>query len=317
LIKGKYVIKSGDEIIAETENKIMTKGVEAINLYLTNGIADWAGSIGYGATTEANTASNITYLRYELGKAVVSSKTYLSASNQIVIKASIPNTFSGEVYELGVFPTNIVSGNKDAFVFTNFDEILSSTGTGSSAWLQGSSNLSSNSAASLSSTSRASASSIYVNTSSVLSNFSIVADLSDYTSSDRLHLLYYVPTTGSAAIPASITFTFYDSNSASWSSSATALDQTSPGFKYTFISMQAPDPYWSGVVTNITASFANSANSSNKNIVFDALRFRENATTKPIENTLVSRAISTSSTVPIFSTTYGQPLQIEYYLTVS
>lgn len=310
-------MKSGDEIIAETENKIMANGITAINLYLTNGIADWAGSIGYGATTESNTASNITYLRYELGKSLVSSKTFLSASNQIVIKANIPNTFSGQVYELGVFPTNVIDGNKDAFVFTNFDEILSSTGTGSSAWLQGSANLSSNNAASLSGFSRASASSIYVNTSSVLSNFSIVTDLSDYTSSDRLHLLYYVPQSGIAATAPSVTFILYDSNSASWSSSATALPMSASGFYNTFISMGTPDPYWGGVVTNITASFANSANSANKNIVFDALRFREDGTTKPIENILVSRAISTSSTVPIFSTTYGQPLQIEYYLTVS
>ena len=315
MIKGKYIVKSGDEVIAEAENLVTLNGITAINQYLTNQIADWAGSIGYGAIP-SSTTSSYTRLRYELGKSLVSSKIFLSASNQIVIKASVPNNFSGEIFELGVFPTNVIDGNKDAFVFTNFDEIISSTGTGSSAWLQGLSHSDSNNAASLSGFSRASASSIYVNTSSVLSNFSIVTDLSDYTTADWLHLLYYVP---AVITPSpSVTFTFYDSNSASWSSSVTSLATSASGYVNTIIKMNTPSVDWSGVVTNISASFATTSTSSNKFIVFDALRFREDQTTgvKPVENMLVSIA-SASGTTALFKTTYGQPLQIEYYLTVS
>lgn len=315
MIKGKYIVRSGNEILAEKENMITSNGIIAINSYLTDQIADWAGSIGYGCASAPATTALTTSLGYELGKATVFSKYYSPTASQLVVKASIDNSFSGSIFELGVFPTNLVSANKDAFSFSNFDETGSSATNASSSWLQGSSHLDSNTSASLSNKSLASASSVSVNTSSILSIFNFVKDLSDYTSSDYLHLLYYVSgALATAPNSPSVTFTFYDSASQIWSSNSASLDISSAGYKTASISMATATQYWNGVTQNITASFANSATSSNKLIVFDALRFRDGSTNKPIENTLVSR---TTYSNPIFTTTYGQPIQIEYYLTVS
>jgi hypothetical protein len=318
LIKGKYVVKSGDEILAEKENTITNNGVTAINSYLVNSIADWAGSIGYGAINTNATGATTTMLQYELGRALVSSKTYLSSASQLVIKASIDNTFSGSIYELGVFPTNYIDGNKDAYVLYNFDEVISAAVGASSAWLQGSVHYEGNSPAVSSSYSRASASSIQINTSSVLSIFNSSKDLSDYTNSDYLHLLYYVTASlTTASNSPSVTFTFYDSASQTWSSNSASLDFSSSGYKTATISMAPWTQYWNGVAVSMSSSFVNTSTSSNKLVIFDALRFREGFTNKPIENMLVSRSISSPTTTPFFTTTYGQPIQIEYYLTVS
>jgi hypothetical protein len=313
LITGKYIIKSNGEILGETNNILTGSGINAINLFLTNSIPDWAGAIAIGAIY-TSTASTDQRLAYETSRALVTSKTYLPSTKQIVVKATVDPLFIGSIYELGVVPqNNIDNAVRNNTVISNFDQLYS---TGSLTWLVGPT-VATASYGLANSNARVGTYGLTINTASVgyLSNLNI--NVSAYsnlsTPTDYVDLMYFVPTSATATTTPSLVFIFADSASNKWTSSSNTLSVGASGFYTASFSLaNAPASAFSNVITSVTASFFGSPASSGS-IVFDALRLRAGNLIGPDE-TLLSRS---SATAAIATTTYGQPLEIEYYLTVT
>jgi hypothetical protein len=317
MITGKYIFKSNGQIVAEKNNILTASGINAINLYLVGSIVDWAGSIALGSQYTV-TASTDQRLAFEVSRSPVATKTYVPSTKQIVVKATVDPTFVGSIYEIGIVPQNNLGNSvrNNTFV-SDFNETYtsaSSYNSPSSLWTSGA-NLSSLSTASLSSFSRAGTYSIQINTSSVayLNNLSINGSRYSYLSvpSDYIDLLYYVPQGQTNATSPNLTFIFADLNSNTWKSVTSALPISSSGYQTaSFALSNAPDTNFNYTIYSVTASFSGGIS---KNITLDSLRLRSGTLFVPDE-LLLSRA---SSSVALFTTSYGQPLEIEYYLTVT
>ena len=88
MIKGKYIVKSGDQIIAEKENLITTNGFYMINKYLAKSSLDWAGSLVIGALgdpTNNPTAITDKTLYFETGRVPVTLKSYSKFNPKYII----------------------------------------------------------------------------------------------------------------------------------------------------------------------------------------------------------------------------------------
>lgn len=298
MLKGKYVFKLNNEIISEGENIITQNGSYMINRYLANSSTDWAGSMAVGilGTTSASTD---TTLAYEVYRTPITLKSYISgSSNQLAFKATLSPNLIAQIYEVGIIPLNhIVGANKDNYVLSSFDEIN---------WKTGSSLETVTSASQISSNTRSGNFNISSSAVGYATNSNFYSNISAYNTNDFLQLLYYVPTAGTSP---SITITFTDSNSASWSTPATLLTTTSSGFYSASIALtNSPDLGFNYNINNIIIKLAGGTGT----IQYDCLKIMSGAT-KPPELKLVSRK---SSTTPLIIKTLGQSVDIEYYLTV-
>lgn len=310
MITGKYTFKSNGEIIAEKENLITTSGIDIMNRYLAQSVQDWAGSIAIGALYSAPAITD-QVLGYEISRSQVTLKSYgtYSGSNQITLKASIDPLITASIFEIGVIPQNIVNLDaKNNFYLTSFDELYGATASlnwwvgpvKTALWYQ-----------TTSASSRMGSYNLYVPTSGSMATASGLAlDVSKYTQNDYLQLLYYVPAT--IATSPSVVFILQDSSSNTWTSAVTALNTSAQGYYSASILMtNAPQTNFSYFADIITASFT--ANSTAGSVYFDVLKFMS-GTQLTNEEMLLSRAANSTA---LAVTKYGQPLEIEYTLTVS
>lgn len=311
MLTGKYVFKSNGEIIAEKENMLTSNGINMINKYLAQSISDWAGSIAVGAFY-TSTASTDTSLAYEISRSSVTLKTYrtTSGSNQIVLKASLDPLLYGSIYEIGVIPQNLtLSDPRNNFYLTKFDDTY---GTSSSSdWLIGTTLSSASIRPAFSASSRFGLYNLPVPvTGSVATRSGFGLDISQFNTGDYLSLLYYVSTavTGTP----SLTFVLTDSSSNTWTSVTSSINTASALTYYTasFALSNTPGTNFNYSLDAITASFTGTATGS---VYFDSLKLMSGAALDEME-TLVSRS---SSSAALVTTRYGQPLEIEYYLTVT
>jgi hypothetical protein len=298
MLKGKYIFRSNGEIISEGENIITANGAYMINRYLANSSTDWAGSIAVGllGTTSASTD---TTLAYEIFRTPITLKSYISASsNKLAFKATLAPSLVASIYEVGVIPlSHIVGANKDNYVLSSFDEV---------SWQTGSSLGTLTSASQISTNTRAGSYNISSSAVGYAANYNFYSDLSAYNTSDFLQLLYYVPTAGTSP---SVTVTFVDNNSASWTTPATLLTTTSSGYYSASIALtNSPDAGFNYNVGKVIVRLTGGTGT----IQYDCLKIMSGAT-KPPELKLVSRR---SSTTPLITKTMGQSVDIEYYLTV-
>lgn len=310
MIKGKYVFKVNGEIVFEKENVITQNGIDMINRYLAQSVQDWAGTVVVGAlgTTSASTDTS---LAYEISRSPVILRTYspsgtyvngaVSGSNQIVIKASLDPLLVGSIYEIGIVPQNFVqTSTKNNFYLTEFDEIYGTSG--SSDWV-------SNSGIhrTLYASSRFGNYNIALSYGGVSSRSGFDLDFNGYNTNDYLQLLWY----GSSYPSGSVVFSFTDLNGNSWVSPVMVLTSTASlgYFTSSVIMSNSPASAFNYSVDTISAS----AGMSSGAIYLDSLKLMA-GDAKTTEEQLVSR---TSSSAGLVTTKYGQPTEIEYYLTVT
>ena len=311
MIKGKYVFKVNGEIVFEKENVITKNGIDMINRYLAQSVQDWAGTVVVGAlgTTSASTDTS---LAYEISRSPVILRTYspsgtyvngaVSGSNQIIIKASLDPLLIGSIYEVGIVPQNFVqTSTKNNFYLTEFDEIYGTSGL--SDWI--SSGASANKL--LYASSRFGNYNITMTSGSIISRSNFDLDFTNYNTNDYIQLLYYA--TGSTP-SASIIFSFIDTSGNSWIAPVMSLSPGASGYFTASVVLSAsPSSAFNYDVETISASCSTVSGA----IYLDALKLMA-GDKKTEEEQLVSR---TSSSVALVVTKYGQPTEIEYYLTVT
>jgi len=309
-MKGKYIFKSNGVTLAESENIITTNGRDIINQFLTNGVADWAGTLTVGVLYSTPTVSD-TQLAYEVYRTKVTSKSYIttSGSNQMVIKGTCSPGLVASIYEIGIIPTNLIqSTQKDNYQISDFSEIYGSSG--SSAWLVGGS-VSTASYRTLDSSgnSRSGSYNVTIPSGSVGINYlTTPIGISNYTTNDYAQFLYYIPTTSAGT--SSVSFTLTDDQGYTWKTTTASINSSVSGYYTASVSLSAsPTSGFDYVLSSITASVWGGAASPS----FDNLKLMSGDVKTNVQN-LVSRS---SASAPIITTLYGQPLEIEYYLTVN
>jgi len=282
-----------------------------INRYLAQSVQDWAGTVVVGALGTTSTSTD-TSLAYEISRSPIILKTYspsgtyvngaVSGSNQIVVKASLDPLLVGSIYEIGIVPQNFIqTSTKNNFYLTEFDEIYGTSGT--SDWIS--------SAASahkiLYASSRFGNYNIALTAGSVVSRSGFDLDFTNYNTNDFLQLLYFA--TG-ASPSASIIFSFIDTSGNSWVAPVMPLSPGASGYFTASVVLSAsPSSAFNYDVETISAS-----SSTISGIIYlDSLKLMA-GDTKTQEEQLVSR---TSSSAALVTTKYGQPTEIEYYLTVT
>jgi hypothetical protein len=312
MIKGRYVFKVNGEIVFEKDNVITQNGIEVINRYLAQSVQDWAGTIVVGAlgTTSASTDTS---LSYEISRTPIVLRTYspsgtyvnnaVSGSNQIILKGSLDPLLVGSIYEIGIVPKNFLqTSEKNNFYLTQFDEIYGTSGL--SDWISSGASVNKT----LYASSRFGNYNITLTAGSVVSRSNFNLDVNNYNTSDYLQLLYFA--TGSA-IAASVIFSFTDTSGNSWVAPTIILNPGASGyFTASTLLSNSPASAFGYIVDTISASAASVISGV---IYLDSLKLMS-GDNKTIEDQLISR---TSSSAALVTTKYGQPTEIEYYLTVT
>jgi hypothetical protein len=312
MITGKYVISSNGKILAEFENMITANGLTAINSYLTGVTRDWAGTIAVGTLNSIPTSSGTQILQYEIARYPTSFKSYRNVSgvNQIVLKTTLDPGADFDIYEIGVFPAKVDPSNYfDNYKISTFSEINASSsmwvinGIAATTTLLNPSPRSGGYMVNLPITNSS--------TTSTASMGTLNFDSYLFTDSDTLNLLYY---SASNVTNASVTVIFGDSSTPqnTWSSSVAIIPTAPSGAFYSVPlamgtrSASLLDPLISASVTVLGSG----------SILMDHLKFvSSNTLTTDLQ--LVSRTVSSTTTSPIFSKQYSQPMDIEYYIQVT
>jgi hypothetical protein len=303
-LKGRYVFSSNGKVLFEGENIITTNGSLMINRYLANSSVEWAGTLAIGAlgTTSASTD---TKLGYEIYRTPITLKSYISSGsvNQIAMKATLDTNIVAAIYEVGVIPlSNIVGAYKDNLILTSFSEQ-----DPFGYWLNGPSESTASTATYSSASSRVEKYNISASSTSVTVKTNFYQNLSNFNTKDFLQLLYAVTASGTSP---SLTVVLSDSASNTWTSQTIVLPTSSVGYYSASLTMpNSPTSGFTYDLNKIKLTLAGGTGS----IQYDALKFMSGATLPP-ELKLVSRK---SSTTPIITKTAGQPVDIEYYLTVT
>lgn len=312
MIKGKYVFKVNGEIVFEKDNVITQNGIDVINRYLAQSIQDWAGTIVVGALGTTSTSTD-TSLAYEISRAPIVLRTYspsgtyvngsVSASNQIILKGSLDPLLVGSIYEIGIVPKNFLqTSEKNNFYLTQFDEIYGTSG--SSDWISGTASRNKT----LYASSRFGNYNISLTSGSIISRSNFNLDVNSYNTGDYLQLLYFA--TG-ATPSASVIFSLIDEVGNSWVAPTIALSPGASGyFSASTLLSNSPASSFSYIVSTISASTASNMSGV---IYLDSLKLMS-GNNKTSEDQLISR---TSSSAALVTTKYGQPTEIEYYLTVT
>lgn len=282
---------------------ITSNGVLALNKFLVGANGDWAGTIAVGLLGTTATASTTTEMQYEIGRYPINLKSYIptSASNKIVLKASIPQELILSAYEIGVFPTKVTNDIViDHTPISDFSELSS---TGSSAWALGAAS------ATLDSTNtRIGGYSIRIDANSTASTSTgfLTSQSLGYLDGDYIDMLYYVAsaTTGTS----SVTVTLSD-GSYNWQASGTFAATASGNWGVVRMTTLTRPDLFSNQLTSASVKFDSSAGQ----ISADHMKFVKNYT-KMDEQKLASR---TASTTAYFTKKYGQSLDIEYTLQVT
>ena len=313
MITGTYVIKSNGEVIGEYTNMITANGLLKVNQFLTGDIQGWADSLAVGGLSSVSTASTTTALQHEFARYPILFKTYQSASgsNRILFKTSLNINDQFDIYELGLIPSKVeLTTFMDHVTISSFSESTS----GSSNWYINSVPATFSSA---SPTPRFGYNSIVLGVSgNSLTNTASISALTiesgRYTGNDYVGLLYHCSSNLSGT--SSVTVSFGDSSDTQliWSGSATVSSIVS-GSSYTvLLDMQDKPSEWIDPISTASIKFAGTSGS----VYLDHMKFvlGDQLLT---DLQLVSRSTSASLTVPLFKKTYGQPMDIEYYLQVT
>lgn len=147
MIKGTYRFFLDNEEIYKVDNALTTNGRTIAIKSLLGIIPNFAGLIGYGIGDKANTISASTNLisnnclQFELGRdRVIGSSLDISNNNDILVyTATINDSYQYQIYEVGLFPTNIRNSTSNLVGSLIFDfdrvDLFNKFGTASAASL--------------------------------------------------------------------------------------------------------------------------------------------------------------------------------------
>lgn len=313
MITGTYVVKSGGEIIGEYKNMLTANGLYLINQFLTGQSQFWADSLAVGALSSVSTSSSTASLQYEMFRYPVIFKTYqtVSGSNQILFKVTVDPLAQFQAYELGLFPSRVdTTLFNDHFSISSFSEFDS----GSSKWYVNStpaSTASSNpSPRNGSALVRLTVSTSSTTNTATINNLTL--GTSRYTQNDYIGLLYYCAS--AIASTASIIVTLADSGSTqyTWTASTTVASAASGNFYSALLPLGAKPDAWTDPALAASVQFYGTSGS----VHLDHIKFVLGDTLIP-ELQLVSRTTSSAANTPLFTKSYSQPMDIEYYIQVT
>lgn len=101
---------------------ITTSGRDLIKRYLAGYVPSIAQSIAFGIGGIAENMSQ-TSLQLEVARNTINLTSYDFANDKLVWKASIPDDYVGQIYEVGIYslPANTEAGNYGSRIVTTFD----------------------------------------------------------------------------------------------------------------------------------------------------------------------------------------------------
>lgn len=113
-LKAGYIIKNGDAVLASSENLLTTAGKRIMASFMAGLTGRWAGAIAVGASG-ASVGATGTRLNYEWGRVEIDSSAVsygqgATGSHRLIFKGTLDSSYSGKIYELGVFPQLINAG---------------------------------------------------------------------------------------------------------------------------------------------------------------------------------------------------------------
>jgi hypothetical protein len=299
-LTGTYKVTSSGSVIGEYQNMITTNGLLTINQYLAGLVPSWAGSIGIGTIYTNSTAPSTEFLDHEIRRYPVTLKSYRTVSasiNQIALKISVDPESTFQAYELGVFPSTINQGSfTDHYQISDFSEQLS----GSSAWY-----INGNPASNFGS-SRVGASTVIIPAGTTAST-SMNMNTNTYSETDILKVLFYSSTTITSG---SFVVNFADDSLITnfWTASGTFSNTTAGNYYSSSLGFLPKPSLFSDYVISASINYLGTGS-----VRLDHLKW-VTGETKSTDFKLVSR---TAQATPLFIKTYGQPMEIEYYIQVT
>ena len=122
MIKGKYRVYENGSLIGEYNNIITTQGFNIIRNYLAGNTDAWAGAISLGALNLSSPSLSDISMEFELARYNIDASGV--RGNNILLSAEVDSNFSGQIYEVGIYPTlrNEMSGGFDDRVIVTFNE---------------------------------------------------------------------------------------------------------------------------------------------------------------------------------------------------
>lgn len=200
MIKGIYKIYENGQLVGEYPNVITTQGFNIIRNYLASSTKNWAGAIAVGALNNNAPSVSDTSLEFELSRYNINVSGV--RGNNIVLSAEIDEKFSGQIFEVGIYPTisNESSVGFDDRVIATFNENWTN--------ISGASLSSSNfEGADDNPLARSGYRSIIFNDSALDAYCETSVGISGYSDLDSISILYKTAQTG---VSKTIRLTFYD-----------------------------------------------------------------------------------------------------------
>lgn len=197
---GKYRIYINNELVNESYNILTTNGKNIIRQYLSGAAPAWAGSIAVGAMNKNSPSATDTSLEFEIQRFPIFVK-YVDSS-EIVCTATLDSDLEARIFEVGLYPTTLNSSSKgfDDKVIVNGEE----------DWTDNSGNIltsSSYSGTEISPQGRVGYRNLILSNSAQTFKLLSGEDISGYSDSDSITILYNVATIGTNK---SITITLED-----------------------------------------------------------------------------------------------------------
>lgn len=298
MIKGTYIFKENGIEVGRSENIITNFGKNAILRSLANGTNEWGAAIAVGGINTAESSSDLS-LYYEFTRTPISLKSYqystTSDPNLIIVKGSLDSSITGNIYEIGVFPsgTSQIFGTRDSLIVEDFSNLnnwstVSGTTYSTNTYAAGSPY-----------SPRFGFNSIVMPAGSIIRNNVYSINLSSYSTVDTLDILANVSTGKSGTLSVTLT----DVNGLT-STFASYVFGSVTG--YQIISLPLPLSIFN---LSTISSIQISTSGTNSEITLDVIKISIKA-----EITSTSAITSRSVLTNPIAKNYGVPLDIEYYL---
>lgn len=311
MVKGKYIFKIDNNIIAECSNVITENGFSIIRNYLSGSAKAWAGSIAVGALNLNAPTTTDSALEFEISRVpvLISSVDDL----EVVLNATLGQNLEGRIFELGLYPaiTNVQSQGFDDKVITTFSEVW----TDSSGVELTSGNFSGTEE---SVDGRSGYRNLIIGNSGITAVLDSGIDISGYSQLDSITILYKTHSTGSNK---TVRLTFIDDQlpTAGTKYFDFTLDGSATGYK-TITTLFGNFTTTGDFNNNVSEITISSSAASGAVVHLDAIKFDDTDETN-LDFALVSRALvgaagGTTSNDYIIKPS-GVEMDVEYRLEIS
>jgi hypothetical protein len=190
VVKGKYILRVDNNVIAECDNVITEDGLSIIRNYLAGSARSWAGSIAVGSLNLNNPTTTDSALEFEISRVPVLISSV--DDSEIVLNSTLGQDLEGRIFELGLYPevVNATSLGFDDKIIATFSEVW----TDSSGVELTSGNFSGTEA---SVDGRSGYRNLIIGNSGITAVLESGIDISGYTQLDSITILYNTYSTGS------------------------------------------------------------------------------------------------------------------------